>query len=334
MIGVVVLTFRSGDVIEACLDSLPLDTEPGLRVVLCDNQSDDDTVNIIRTWARKSGRNLAEHDAGALALPVDQGPLTLLHVGANLGFAGGVNVGLTHLMRDPDIDLFWILNPDCEVTPGAATAFRERAASAGRFALMGGRICYREAPNLIQSDGGRVDRWSGICSNINQNSDPRIAVVPKEESLDFISGANMVASRLFIERTGLMVEDYFLYYEEVDWAARRGDLPLLYCPEALVYHVGGTTIGTGSTNRRPSPFANFFNYRNRMRYMWRFHRGRLPSAWALSLLRVAKLMAIGAWAEAWAAFSGLHGLPPPDHVRNVIAPIDHKRAFKMKDRSR
>ncbi|MFZ7094485.1 glycosyltransferase family 2 protein [Primorskyibacter sp. 2E233] len=334
MIGIVILTFRSSDVIEACLDSLPFDTEPGLRVVLCDNASDDDTVGIIRTWAGTTGRNLEEHYVGSPKMRADTGPLTLLHTGGNLGFAGGVNIGLIHLLRDPDIDLFWILNPDCEVTPGAAAAYRERAAKAAPFALMGGRICYREAPGLIQSDGGRVYRWSGICSNINQNLMPDAAVFPPEESLDFISGANMVASRLFIERTGPMVEDYFLYYEEIDWASRRGDLPLLFCPEATVYHVGGTTIGTGSANRRPSPFANFFNYRNRMRYMWRFHRSRLPTAWALSMLRVGKLAAIGAWDEAWAAFAGLHGLPPPAGVRYVIAPVDHDRAFKLKDRTR
>ena len=243
-------------------------------------------------------------------------------------------MGLTHLMRDPHIGLFWILNPDCEVTPGAAAAYRERAATAGPFALMGGRICYREAPGLIQSDGGKVYTWSGICRNLNQNLLPDAAMPPPEESLDFISGANMVASRTFIERTGPMAEDYFLYYEEVDWAARRGNLPLLFCTKAEVYHIGGTAIGTGSINRRPSPFANFFNYRNRMRYMWRFHRGRLPVAWALSISRVAKLAAIGAWAEAWAAFAGLHGLPPPVSVSRIIAPSDYYRAFKMKDQNR
>jgi GT2 family glycosyltransferase len=334
MISIVILTFRSGDVIEACLDSLPFDTEPSLRVVVCDNASDDDTLNIIRTWALTRGQPLEEYHVGSPTVPAETGRFTLLHTGGNLGFAGGVNAGLAHLMRDPDIDLFWILNPDCEVTPGAAAAYRNRAATAGPFALMGGRVLYRDEASLIQSDGGRVGRWSGICSNVNQNLLPDAAVLPQEQSLDFISGANMVASRVFIERTGLMAEDYFIYYEEVDWAARRRDLPLLFCPAAVVYHVGGTTIGTGSVKRRPSPFANFFNYRNRMRYMWRFHRRRLPAVWVLSMLRVSKLAAIGAWTEAWAAFTGLHGLPPPAGVRCIIAPIDQDRAFKMKDGAR
>lgn len=334
MIGVVILTFRSEDVIESCLESLPFDTETGLRVVLCDNASEDNTVDTIRTCADRIGQDLEEHDVGSIDIPADTGPLTLLHTGGNLGFAGGVNVGLKFLMRDPNIDLFWVLNPDCEATPGVVAAYRETAATAGPFALMGGRIRYRDSPGPIQSDGGRVSGWSGICSNINQGLMPETAAFPPKEELDFISGANMVASRLFIESIGFMVEDYFLYYEEVDWAARRGKLPLILCPEAVVYHVGGTTIGSGSFNRRPSPFANYFNYRNRMRYMWRFHRGRLPIAWALSILRIIKLVAIGAGAEAWAAFAGLNRLPPPSGVRSVVSPSDYDRAFRIKDHTR
>lgn len=329
MIGIVILTFRSDDVIEACLDSIPFDGSKTLRVVLCDNASDDGTVEVVRNWARASGFDLQEAGAEEETWSADASTLTLLHTGGNLGFAGGVNIGIKYLMRDTDINLFWILNPDCEVTPKALPAYQTRAAAEGPFALMGGRIRFREGASLIQSDGGRVSSFSGICTNLNQGIMPEHAVAPKEESLDFISGANMVASRLFVERVGLMTEDYFLYYEEVDWAARRGDLPLFFCPEAEVMHIGGTAIGTGGIGRRASPFANFFNYRNRMRYMKRFHRSRIALVWFLSMLRVIKLLLVGARPEAWAAFSGLNGLSPPSNVRDRVSPDDHHRAFKM-----
>ena len=87
----------------------------------------------------------------------------------------------------------------------------------------------------------------------------------------------MVVSRDFLARVGPMREDYFLYYEEVDWALRRGDLPLAFAGDAIVYHHGGTSIGTGRLDERPSAFSNYFNYRNRMRFMRRFHPWRLRS---------------------------------------------------------
>jgi peptidoglycan/xylan/chitin deacetylase (PgdA/CDA1 family) len=124
-----------------------------------------------------------------------------------------------------------------------------------------------------------------------------------------------------------MAENYFLYYEELDWAARRGDLPFRLCSEAMVHHHGGTTIGTGSVTRLPSGFANYFNYRNRMRFMWRFHPTRLPLAYGYSMAVIATLCARGAWDSAVGAFCGLHRLSPPAAVRARLSPEAAARAF-------
>lgn len=334
MIGVVVLTFHSADVIEACLTSLVSADYSDLRIVVCDNNSQDNTLDVVRSWAQARDLDLAELDADAGPTAGEPSRVTLLHTGANLGFAGGVNKGLAHLMADPEIDLFWVLNPDSETAPETPAAYAKCAQEAKEFGIMGGRILYHDAPRLIQSDGGQIRAWSGICHNVNSGEEPDQAIRPAPENLDFISGANMVASRKFIERVGLMVEDYFLYYEEVDWAARRGDLPLLLCPDAKVIHHGGTVIGTGSVTRAASPFANFFNYRNRMRFMRRFQPWRLPVSWGLSMLRVVKMCLKGDTKGAWGAFTGLNGLPPPAAVRNRIAVQDRDMAFKMVDRTR
>ncbi len=333
MIGVVVLTFQSADVIEACLESLRVSDHSDLRIVICDNNSQDKTIDAIKKWVEACGLRITEIGPEPGPLP-DPAYLTLLHIGGNLGFAGGVNAGIQLLRSDPRIDLFWILNPDSEVAPDTAGAYARRAKEVGPFSLMGSRIRYHEAPQWIQSDGGQVSLWSGVCRNVNLGKIPEMTEPPDAGSLDFISGANMVASRQFVERAGLMVEDYFLYYEEVDWAARRGDLPLVLCPEAEVFHHGGTMIGTGSFTRRPSPFANYFNYRNRMRFVFRFRPWALPTAWFMSMLRVGKLFAIGAGDEAWAALRGLNGLPPPTAVRDQILPADRMRAFGMRERTR
>jgi GT2 family glycosyltransferase len=325
MIGVVVVTFQSAETIEACLDSLHNSVHADLRVALCDNNSSDGTLGKVRDWARRNNIDLDETTPEA-----DPGSsrFTFLRTGGNLGFAGGVNAGLRFFLADPGIDLFWILNPDGEALPETAGAFARCAAEAGDFALMGGRIRYHEDPRHIQSDGGRVFRWSGICKNLNAGLLPEEASLPAAADLDFISGASLVASRLFVQRVGLMKEDYFLYYEEVDWAARRGDLPLVLCPEAEVLHHGGTAIGTGAVNRRASPFANYFNYRNRMRFVYRFRPVALPSAWVLSMLRVVKLLWLGALDEAVAAARGCTGMSPPRQVRDRISPPDHHRAFQ------
>lgn len=313
-LGVVVLCYRSSDVIVACLDSLLASEHEHVRIVVCDNASPDDTVAKVRAWAADRGVDFAEHaaDGGERPAGAPLHHVTLLRSARNLGFAGGVNLGLGALTPHPEIDLFWVLNPDTVVTPGAASAFARAAATAGPFSLMGGRTIYLEPPNYIQSDGGRINRWTGVCRNENQGVLPADATLPDPDTLDFISGANMVASRPFLETTGLMREDYFLYYEEVDWAFRRGDLPLAVCPEAIVYHHGGTTIGTGSLSRRPSGFANYYNFRNRMLFVGRFLKASLPISYAFSMMKVVQLLLLhGAWSEAVGALRGLHQLSPP-----------------------
>ncbi|WP_294606468.1 glycosyltransferase family 2 protein [uncultured Roseovarius sp.] len=325
MIAVIIVTYNSEDIIRNCLDSLARSEGEALRVVICDNASTDATVQVVRDWSAERRVDFDEIYAPATGQPTAD--FTLLRSPRNLGFAGGVNRGLEFLLRDAQCDLFWLLNPDCEIETTTASAFRRRAHTSGAFSLMGSRILYCDAPGLIQSDGGRVGRWTGICRNLNQGGDPRFAIRPDARDIDFISGASVVASRDFIEAVGLMREDYFLYYEEVEWAARRGDLPLLLCNEALVHHQGGTAIGSGSITRRASPLALYFNYRNRMRYLAQVNPIALPVSCLASLARILKLAVHRAWPEAWAALLGMFQLPPPSWVRAVLSEDAAEYAF-------
>ena len=325
-IGVIICTYGSADVIEACLDSLLASQDATLHVVVCDNASPDHTVALVTDWAKRHAVSFGHGDAGAqdAELPF----LTMIQSPHNLGFAGGVNMGLRWFLSRPEIDLFWVLNPDAMVTPQTAATYVSCAAQAGPFSLMGGRTCFVEAPGSVQSDGGRVRRGTGgVCLNVNHGVMPDEAVPPSADSLDFLSGANMIASRLFLETVGLMQENYFLYYEEVDWAYRRGSLPLVTCPEALVYHHGGTAIGSTTANRAASGFANYFNYRNRMRFVARFTWWMLPVTYAISMAQIFKMGLRGGRSEVVGALLGLHHLPPPAGVRSRIAPESQHLAF-------
>jgi GT2 family glycosyltransferase len=221
-------------------------------------------------------------------------------------------------MGDPSLSLFWVLNPDCVAAPETARVIVDSTRD-GQFSLLGGRTIYYDLPDEIQTDGGQVSRLTGRCKSLHSGLSPRTTPMPAARSLDYITGAHCVASRAFIEDAGLMREDYFLYYEEVDWAFRRRDLPLRIAPEAIVYHRGGTTIGTGSTVRRASPFANYFNYRNRIRFVRRFMPFGVVAAITYALVKAVQLMLKGGMDEAQAILCGSFGLDPPAAVRARIA---------------
>lgn len=301
-LGVVVVTFNSADVIEGCLASLKDAGDAIAKIVIIDNASQDETAATVRNCID------ADHCAERIELVEER---------VNSGYAGGVNRGLELLLAERGIDLFWVLNPDCRFDPETPRYLR-KAAALGPFSLMGGRTVYDDRPYMVQTDGGKVSRLTGRCRSINAGLPLAQAPVPDAADLDFVSGASCVASRRFVETIGPMRDDYFLYYEEVDWAFRRGDLPLRFVPEAIVRHIGGTAIGSGSRDRRASPFSNYFNYRSRMLFLSRFMPSRLPAGAAFALAKAGHLGLKGHRREAAAIIAGTLGRSPPRDVREWL----------------
>ena len=340
-LGVVIVTFNAEDVILDCLESLLAATGVRLQIVVVDNASTDHTITALRDWA--AGRKAWMPPAALpFALTPAMKPLTLhpaapdtgaghavtlLETGVNTGFAGGVNAGLAHLAALPGLDRFWVLNPDSVVPAATPRAFAVEPEPAGGFALMGGRVLYLDRPDTIQIDGGTLNRRTGVTSNLNLFAMHGTTPPPDPAQMDFITGASLVVSRRFYEQAGPMPEDYFLYYEEVDWAQRRGPLPLIYCRDSLVYHHGGTAIGSPIIGRPASPFSLYFKYRARARFMRRHFATSLPVVQVYALAKAGQILLRRYPREAWAILAGAFDLPPPAAVRAVLSPEAAKRAF-------
>lgn len=348
LVGVVLVTFGASDVITHCLESLAAAQADRLRIVVVDNASPDDTVAQVRDWASGATpysappevpfdmapvpkpvvlHEVPEGQAGLSDVAPAPGEITLLHAGGNLGFAGGVNQGLAWLARDPAVQNFWVLNPDSMVPAGSVSELLAYLETAEDFGLLGGRVVYLENPDRIQIDGGLVKTKTGVTGNFNLGQPHPDSPVPDPAALDFITGASMIASRRFYEQTGPMREDYFLYYEEVDWAMRREDLPLAYCAGLLVYHWGGTAIGSPTLGRNASAFSLYFKHRGRMMFMRRFQRANLPGAYAYSVAQALRQLLRRSPSGAWAILAASFGLTPPADIRERLGPETAKRAF-------
>jgi len=333
LLGVVVVTFNSADVILDCLESLLASEGVALRIAVVDNGSTDGTLALLRGWACGDWPYAAPADLpfhlaaapkpvplhAAVPPPVAGHTVTLIETGVNGGFAAGVNRGLAALAAMQEIDRFWVLNPDSAVPPVTARALATEPSPNGGFALMGGRVIYLDTPDQIQIDGGTINWRTGVTSNINQYADPIITPPPDPARMDFISGASMVASRAFYETAGPMPEDYFLYYEEVDWALRRGAFPLAYCKDAIVYHRAGTAIGSAASGRPASPFSIYFKHRGRMRFLKRFCPRSLLTAHVYSLAKAAQLLAGGYAEEAKTLLAARFGRAPTAAIRQKLS---------------
>ncbi|ETX13218.1 hypothetical protein OCH239_12635 [Roseivivax halodurans JCM 10272] len=343
-LGVVLVTFNSTGVIRECLESLLASVGVRLSIVVVDNASTDGTPDLLRKWAR--GDSDADIDGLPFVLKPTAKPVTLhrtasieesdhsialLETGSNLGFAGGVNYGIAALAELDSCDRFWVLNPDCVSPPGTASAFAIEPGPPEGFSIMGGRVLYLDRPDMIQIDGGTVTRWSGITNNLALFASHADTPPSNPAQMDFITGASMVISRTFYETVGPMREDYFLYYEEVDWALRRDDLPLAYCPDGVVYHEGGSAIGSATHNRPAAPFALYFKHRARMMFMRRFFPNRLISAHIWTLAKAGQLAGKGYRNEAAALLAGAFGRKPPLHVAHRLPDELWQNILESKD---
>lgn len=343
-LGVVIVSFNSSTELLDCIESLLSAEDVRLHIVVVDNASTDNTLTLFENWASGHTPYVPAPDIpitlGVSSKPIEivtaqaaaptTPQITLIRSEVNLGFAGGVNIGLKCLASNPDIDRFWVLNPDCVTPPETPRAFATYQPPEGRFSLLGGRVIYLYSEAIIQTDGGKIAFATGVTHSINQGLQAAQTTPPDLDQIDFISGASMVASRAFYEAAGPMPEDYFLYYEEVDWALRRGDQPLALCPEALTYHRAGTAIGSHTLTRMATPFSFYFLYRARMKFLRRHAPRGLAGALTYGMLKAFQIALKGYRAEAIAILRGCWGAGPSRETRECLSPEAARIAFGEK----
>ncbi len=207
----VVLNWNGGDDTLAALRSLD-----GVESICVDNGSTD-------------GSDVAV----AEQLP----QVELLRTGANLGFAGGNNVGIRRAI-ERGADWVLLLNNDATAEPGLADALAEALAARPDAGLL--------ACTILNEDGVTV-QYAGASFNARLGYSGRVATTAaaKVHDVDRADGAALAVSKEAAERAGLLDETLFLYVEDVDWSLRirRAGFAVVVVPQARVRHKGSTATG-------------------------------------------------------------------------------------------
>jgi len=296
-----------------CLESVLRFAEPGVQVVVLDNGSTDDSLAKIRSWANGTldggvgtperlqhlvhpplpkpipFQEFSRCELGRLsAAALPQASLLLVRNGANLGFAGGLNVGLRYALRAGSFDYVWLLNNDTVVERNSLIRLIERMVSDPRLGLCGSTLLFYDEPDQVQALGGfRYNAWLGLASQIGQMQRYRELssgdYEAAERAMFGVQGASVLVSTRFLEEVGLLAEDYFLYFEEQDWAARarRAGFAVGYAHESMVYHKEGRSTGNNSRNRETrSPEADYYQIQARLLFTRKFFPFALPSVYA------------------------------------------------------
>jgi GT2 family glycosyltransferase len=327
-VAIVLVNFKGWrDTIE-CLDSLMCLDYPNYHVFVVDNESPDGSFeNLVEwcdqpraepTWTRPPGvasrsaahpeqpvkYRVAHGDDGALPRPDSEVRLTLIRAGANLGFAGGCNVGI-RAAEVGQFEFFWLLNTDTVVDVRSLSELVARAAEDPRVGLTGSTIRYYHQPDVIQVMAGArfnpktlKERHIGAGVRMGVPGLDRNGV---ESELAYVMGASMLVSKEFVLAVGLMQEDYFLYFEEFDWALRGAkQFKLGYAPSSYVFHKQGAT----SSKLMPA-FSVRLYYRNQVRFAGRFFPERLGLVRFRLMGDLFRLTVRGRWTKARIAAEAL-----------------------------
>lgn len=310
------------DTIE-CLESLVRHIKGDVRIIVVDNGSTDDSPQRIMAWAAgnlepylpqtKLLRNLSwppvskpiscvlynQVEAEKGGDPDESARLAVIRNQGNLGFAGGNNVGLRYLMARGNFDYVWLLNNDTVVADGALEALHQRMRYSPEVGMCGSTLLHYEEPQRVQARaGGWYCRWIGLPWHIGQLGRSTDLVDEKrvESRINYVVGASLMVSRLFLEKVGLMAEEYFLYYEELDWSMRgSAHFRLGYAQNSVVYHKIGASIGTRTDPRKKSLTCDYYNVRNRIRFTRRNFPFALLTVYPMLCLAALNRLLFGQW---------------------------------------
>lgn len=292
------------DTIE-CLESLLLMNFPSFRIVVCDNGSHDESLRELRCWARRmfgastnAWQELSRTDA-EMGGGLPDARFTLVANGVNLGFGGGSNVGLRYALACEDVAYCWLLNNDTVVDALALTKMVERMCEKPDAGMCGSTVRHYWDRSKIDALGGAVYyKWLGVAWHIGRTLRGDVSIPPEsiENRMDYVVGSSLLVRTSFLRDIGLMAEEYFLYYEEVDWALRGKDCySLAYALESVVYHKTGASIGTATNPRKKSYTCDYYTLRNRLLFTQRYYPLLMPGIYASLAGEMVVRLLLGRW---------------------------------------
>lgn len=212
LVYVLILNWKSAQETIACCEALQRTGYPNYKILLIENGSPDDSERVLRT-----------------RFP----DLELIQTGKNLGYGGGNNAGIRYAYRK-GAQYVWILNPDTYVHEETLTHLVEVMENhpdvgvCGPKQSVGEEGCQKSygVTKIVEEKGFQIEFPS---------TDPDKKIGPT----DYVHGNSMLIRCSMIEKVGLLREDFFLYWEEIEYCfrANRAGWKTVICLDVEDRHV-------------------------------------------------------------------------------------------------
>ncbi len=231
-IQVIIVNFNAGETLTRCVQSV-LSTREKLNITVFDNASADGSAAQVQSlFGRLENVEILCNDE-------------------NIGFARAVNAAAGM----GNEELLLILNPDCELLPGALGHLKQALENDPDAALAGPTVVDRTGViqkgtlrrfpdpwnSLVTLTGlWRLGRWFPAFKGVNRHQ----SRLPENNSMaEAVSGACMLVRRQAFERAGNMDEAYGLHCEDLDlmYRLQQQGNHCIFVPAARVFHQQGVS---------------------------------------------------------------------------------------------
>jgi GT2 family glycosyltransferase/glycosyltransferase involved in cell wall biosynthesis len=259
-----------------------------IAAVVLNYNTPDDTFLAVRSLLASKRRlddvivvdNGSTRDCRAMLGP----DVVYVATGRNLGFSGGVNVGIRAALGR-GADAVFLVNSDVIVAPDCIERLERAADRAPDIGVLGPIVLARSEPGRIASVGMSYDRRTGRMRHRDVGVRAESLQLEDQAAVDAVSGCSMLIKREVVDAIGLFDEDYFFTFEDLDFClrARRGGFRTILASDARAYHEGSRSIGPDS------PARLYFAARNHLLLASRNHAADSPAA---ALIRAASIVVL------------------------------------------
>jgi N-acetylglucosaminyl-diphospho-decaprenol L-rhamnosyltransferase len=257
-LSIVIVNFRTPVFVIDCLTTL-LPELVGLdaRVIIVDNNSADDSPEIITTW-------LKLHDVA--------GNVLFVQSEHNSGFASGNNIGI----KSCPAQYYLLLNSDTLIRPNAirimletAIRFPEAGLISPRLEWLDGKAqesCFRYPTPFSELIGASN---TGLIAWLLNRYIVALPVQTEIARPQWTSFACVLVNSSVFQQIGLLDEGYFMYFEDVEYCyrARKAGWEIVHNPEARVVHLRGGSSPVKDQTRLKKRIAKYF-YESRTRFFY------------------------------------------------------------------
>jgi GT2 family glycosyltransferase len=238
--------------------------------------------------------------------------VAVVQTGANLGFAGGNNAGITYALEH---GAQWVvlLNNDALLDAAAIEAFRAAAAAHPQAGALAGKLFFGDGQRIwfAGQDFHPAIGYGGRPHGYNQPDGPPFQ---RAREVGRAVGALMAVPRGVIEQVGLLDDALFLYVEDVDWCLRMraAGYAIRLVPEATARH----DVSASSGGERGSTAPMYYGVRNTIVVSERHAPLAAPLAW---LRRGFVLATFAAQALLWSEDRPAGGRAVAAGFRDAVA---------------